>query len=99
MLRIRRQYDPSWLVNAVKALEGEYPWIVEAAQNCTSVVAESELYIHFIDPSNPNKPGSKWQFEQNIIIEESEKGELVLDILKGNIIGGVELLTNVMKGV
>jgi hypothetical protein len=36
--------------------------------------------------------GSQWQFDENIILEDLERGDLVLDILTGQRVGGVEFL-------
>ncbi len=49
-------------------------------------------YIHFVDSTAPNKPGSQWQFERNILLYDKREGDLVLDILEGNRVGGVEFL-------
>jgi hypothetical protein len=43
-------------------------------------------------PAKSKSTGSQWQFEENIILEDPERGDLVLDILKGQRVGGVEFL-------
>jgi hypothetical protein len=45
-----------------------------------------------VSPENANKPGAEWQFERSIVLEDPKEGELVLDILKGNRVGGIEFL-------
>ena len=53
--------------------------------------------LHFVDPARPNEPGSDWQFGENLILEHPLEGDLVLDVLKGNRIGGVEFLSKVLR--
>jgi hypothetical protein len=36
--------------------------------------------------------GSEWQFDHNVILTDETEGTLVLDILKGNRVGGIEFL-------
>jgi len=36
-----------------------------------------------VNPRNPSESGSRRQFEENIILEDPERGDLVLDILEG----------------
>ena len=54
--------------------------------------------LYFVDPRRPNQPGSDWQFEENIILEHPTEGDLVLDILKGHRVGGVEFLGRPLEG-
>lgn len=60
---------------------------------CTQCSGESEAYVHFIDPHNANQPGADWQFRENIILETTPYGDVVLDVLQDGRIGGVEFLT------
>jgi hypothetical protein len=48
-----------------------------------------------VNPDNPNKAGSEWQFETNILLEHPSEGTLVLDVLKGQRIGGVETIDRI----
>jgi hypothetical protein len=59
---------------------------------CKAARQESLAYIYFIDPTSPNEPGSGWQFQTNLMLEHPTEGDLVLDVLEGNRIGGVEFL-------
>lgn len=87
-----KRYDPTWLVDLAAKSRPELEWLPEALSRCTQAAQESDAYIHFIDPLNANEPKSEWQFKENVILEHPEHGELVLDILSGNRIGGVEFL-------
>jgi hypothetical protein len=56
---------------------------------------EARPYTYFVDPTNPNKPGSEWQFDANIVVEHPTEGTLVLDVLKDQRIGGFETLDRI----
>lgn len=93
-----KPYDPTWLVSTAKSeLPTEF-WLHEALSRCTRAVMVDPAYIHFVNPSLPNQPGSEWQFDSNIILIDKKEGELVLDILKesnpgaGRRVGGVEFI-------
>lgn len=87
-----KTYDPTWLVELATNCHPEQTWLEEALSKCTRAAQVSDAYIYFVDPSDPNEPGSEWQFEQNIVLEHPTDGDLVLDILKGHRVGGVEFL-------
>jgi len=88
-----KSYDPAWLVELAGQQMPDEPWLAEALKNCTNYCKESRAYIYFVDPSNPNKPGSEWQFKENITLEHPKEGDLVLDILMDGRVGGVEFLS------
>ncbi|MCX8532263.1 hypothetical protein [Chryseobacterium luquanense] len=51
---------------------------------------KNKAYYKFVDSTNANKQGSKWQFKDNIILEHPKYGTLILDILKDDQLGGIE---------
>lgn len=81
-------YDPRWLVRLAEAQQGVEPWLAVALAECTRARVESKAMIHFVDPHGPT-----WDFETNIVLESESHGDLVLDVLKGHRIGGVEFLS------
>jgi hypothetical protein len=87
-----KPYDPTWLVELARESRPDEPWLADALARCTRAAEESSAYTYFIDPTNPNQPGSEWQFEENVVLEHPHEGELVLDILGGRRVGGVEFL-------
>jgi len=89
-------YDPSWLVELAREQEPEHPWLPEALAVCTRCRWRSPAYVYFVDGSNPNQPGSSWQFVTNLILEHPTEGELVLDILTEHRVGGVEFLSRIV---
>jgi hypothetical protein len=83
-------YDPRWLVELAKAQYPDEPWLAEALAGCTMCHRESDKYIRFVDATSANEPGAAWQFEENRWLKDSKEGNLILDILKGHRVGGVE---------
>lgn len=86
-------YDPTWLVVEAAQRAPERPDLQEALARCRRAKLVSEAYLYFEEASRPNEPGSSWQFEENVILESTPEGDLVLDLLKGNRVGGVEFLS------
>ena len=98
MFRHRKQYNPEWLVKASASRFDEYPWLEEALSCCTETKTANDLYIYFVNGKNPNKEKSEWQFQESITIEDTPEGDIVLDIIKTNRVGGIEFLTKVING-
>lgn len=90
-----KPYDPGWLVELARGSRPDEPWLAEALARCTRAAEESRAYLYFVDPARPDEPGSEWQFEQNVLLAHPREGDLVLDILRGRRVGGVEFLKRV----
>lgn len=88
-------YDPTWLVELARQQRPEERWLPEALAKCTRCLRESRAYFYFVDPARPNEAGAEWQFDTNITLESPAKGSLVLDILKGFRVGGVEFVDKI----
>jgi hypothetical protein len=80
-------YDPEWLVNLAEEQHPDVAWLPGSLRACRRVRPETRAYVHFVDPAPP-----AWRFEGNIVLESPEHGTLVLDILEGEVVGGVEFL-------
>lgn len=89
------KYNPEWLARLAEKQMPAESWLPEALRKCTVYSVESAASYHFASPENANKPGAEWQFERNIILNDEKEGDLVLDILKGNRVGGVEFLNRI----
>ena len=85
-------YDPTWLAELARLQARDMSWLEDALRECTRHARESRAYIYFVSPVAANQPGSEWQFETNVMLNDPREGELVLDILKGHRVGGVEFL-------
>lgn len=88
-------YDPHWIVDLAKAQYPDAPQFAAAIALCTRRSVESPAYSHFIDPTDANKPGAEWQFDQNIMLESETDGMIVLDVLKDGRIGGAEFVDKI----
>ena len=87
-----KPYDPAWLVQLAKEQLPEETWLPAALAACTMARQESDAYIHFVRPADPEEPGSEWQAQTDLTLKHPTEGDLVLDVLEGNRIGGVEFL-------
>jgi hypothetical protein len=89
-------YDPGWLVDLARQQVPDEPWLPDALTACTRVRRRSDAsYIYFVDPARTNQPGSEWQFDTSIELHCPTEGWLVLDILKGHRVGGVEFVDRI----
>ncbi len=85
-------FDPAWLVALAREQLPDKPEIAFALSGIEQCAKYSVASWYFVDPTNPNKPGSEWQFKTNEHVFDVEQGPLVLDVLKDGRIGGVEFL-------
>lgn len=85
-------FDPQMLVEYARAQVAEFPWLPAALSSCRAGQWESRAYVRYVSSVNPNQPSSPWQFETNVVIDHSVLGTVVIDILKGNRIGGIEFV-------
>jgi hypothetical protein len=88
-------YDPSWLLPLAEKAFPDEPWLLESIKRCTKAMrkhAEAErLYTtYFVNPKeiDPSKP--QWRFKTNKVIRVWSEGDIVLDILEGNLVGAIE---------
>lgn len=85
-------YDPTWLVEWVRENVPGEPWLANALARCTHAAWGGRAYLYFVDPSNANQPGAEWQIETSRTLDHPKEGTLVLDVLTGRRIGGIEFL-------
>ncbi|MFH0925667.1 MAG: hypothetical protein V1872_08570 [bacterium] len=85
-------YDPTWLVNLAKKEYLKEIWLYEELKKCTQklLISDDPAMIYFVNPANPNELNSEWQHETCIVLRSYKEGDIVIDILKGNKIGGIE---------
>ena len=83
-------YDPSWLVQLARAQCPELTWLPSALQKCTKLDRAERAYLYFVNPKS-----TQWRFDYNIFLESPEHGRLILDILKQELVGGVEFLNRI----
>ena len=85
-------YDPAWLVEWARANRPDLPWLAYALARCTRAAQGGRAYLYFVDPGDANQPGAEWQWEQNLAVDHPREGTLVLDILTGRRVGGMEIM-------
>lgn len=88
-------YDPNWLIELAREQHPDAPWLPEALAKCTRCSRQSGANIYFVDFARPNEPGSEWQFEANLELHSATEGWIVLDILVGHRVGGVEFVDRI----
>jgi hypothetical protein len=78
-------FDPDELAALAGAQRPEEPWLPDALRRCTRALRESRAYVRFV-------PEEAWAFERNVRLVHPREGTLVLDVLTGRRVGGVEWL-------
>ena len=89
--------DIEYIIKLVEEQEPDRPDLVTALWNCKGGFWTSNGYYQFVDSRNPNQPGSAWQHEDCIVIEQNDKGDIVIDLLKDGRIGGIEFIDLIDK--
>lgn len=88
-------FDPRLLIDAAKEQAPGCPWLADALARCGAGKWESRAYVAYVSGQKPNQPGSDWQFQNNIVLHHKRFGMVVIDILIGNRIGGIELVDRI----
>ena len=90
-------HDPTWLVQLAREQRPDLPWLAESVAQCTQWHRKIQgrkkkcIYVDFVTPEAANQPGTDWQYRETISLQHPEFGHIVLDVLKDNRVGGVEL--------
>ncbi|SDC02680.1 hypothetical protein [Williamwhitmania taraxaci] len=86
------------IIKLVKEQEPDRQDIVEALRSSKGGYWSSIGYYCFVASDiKPNKPGSNWQYDECMVIEQKEKGDIVIDLLKDGRIGGIEFIDLIDK--
>ncbi|MBK8089626.1 MAG: hypothetical protein IPK31_17805 [Chitinophagaceae bacterium] len=80
------------IIELVKQQEPDRKDVIEGLQKCSGGLWTSNGYFSFIDSTTANQIGAEWQFEESIVLEQENKGDIVLDLLKDGRIGGIEFI-------
>jgi len=87
-----RQIDIQELIDLIASGLPEHSHLRSNLESAKDGQWESKAYYRFVDSVNANKSGANWQFKENIIFEHSKYGTIVLDILEGEYLGGIEFI-------
>jgi len=80
------------LIEDARAQAPQFPWLPEALACCDTGTWESREYVRYVTSSDPNQPKSQWHFKTNVVINHRHFGMVVIDILQGDQIGGIEFV-------
>jgi uncharacterized protein YuzE len=83
------------IIKLVEQQEPDRQDLIIALRNCKNGKWTSNGYYQFVDSNNANQIGYKWQFDENVVLEQENKGDIVLDILKDGSIGGIEFIDQI----
>lgn len=85
------------IIELLKQQEPDRHDVIEALQKCSAGQWESNSYYRFVDSKNANEPNAEWQHDECIVLEQENKGDIVLDLLKDGRIGGIEFINLIDK--
>ena len=88
-------YNLDWIIELVKQQEPERHDILNGLLNCKNGVWRNNAYLQFVDSKNANQPGAEWQIDDSIVFEHKTEGDIVIDLLKGGRIGGIEFISRI----
>lgn len=85
-------FDPQMLIDEARATAPQFPWLPVALSNCGAGEWESRAYVRYVSAVAPNRPESECEFIASVTIQHRLLGMVVIDILQGNRIGGIEFV-------
>ena len=85
-------YDPTWLVQWVREDGPQMAWLADALARCTRAASGGPAYLYFADPVDAGQPDAEWQLEETVRLDRTPQGTLLLDILVGRRVGGIEFM-------
>jgi uncharacterized protein YuzE len=88
-------FDIDWIIELIKEQEPNRLDIIEQLRKVDRKKWIGQPYIYFVSAERPNQPGSQWQFAENIVLEHTTEGTIILDILKDGRIGGIEFINQI----
>lgn len=89
------EFHINQIIDLVRAQEPSRLDIIAALEKVERKSWIRQAYIHFVSAERANKPGSEWQFDENLVLEHDTEGTIVLDLLKDGRIGGIEFLSQI----
>ena len=88
-------FDIEWIIELIKEQEPDRLDLIDQLKKSDKQKGIRQPYIRFVSGERPNRPGSGWQFDENIVLEHETEGTIVLDILKDGRIGGIEFVNQI----
>jgi len=81
-------------------VKAQHPDQIRVAENLSQPRTgfwESPAYFRFVSQENANQPGAVWQHKECIVVESEAWGDIVIDVLADDVIGGFEFLAMLHK--
>jgi hypothetical protein len=88
-------FDPRMLVDAARKQAPSYLWLPDALANCPKGNWRSRAYVHYVSSKNANQPGAEWQHDKCVTLTHDTLGTVIIDVLKGDRIGGIEFFDRI----
>lgn len=85
-------FAPQMLFEDANAIAHEISWLPAALCNCGPGQWESRAYVRYISRVHANQPGSEWQYTGSVTLHHRDFGMVVIDLLEGKRIGGIEFV-------
>lgn len=89
--------DMDYIIKLAENQLGDMPNVIDALRKAKDGFWDGKAYYRFVDSRNANQPGAEWQFDGCIVLEQVDKGDLVIDLLKDGRIGGIEFIDFIEK--
>ena len=86
------KFKIEWIIELLKEQEPDRIDLIAYLEKVEQQEWFRQAYVQFVSGYRPNEPNSEWQFDENIELIHPTEGTIVLDILKGGRIGGIEFL-------
>lgn len=83
-------FDPHTLAETVRRQAPEFSWLPGALSNCGRGEWESRAYVRYVP--RRDAAGAPWPFQASLVLNHAELGTVVLDILAGERLGGIEFV-------
>ena len=88
-----RKFDPQPLMKLAEEQFPEQSWLVESLSLCVKVADDGNgTYFYFTPREAASDGQTEWEFQKNISLRDPNFGELILDVLQNNRIGGIDFI-------
>lgn len=88
-------FDPKMLVDAARKHVPDLLWLPSALANCPKGNWRSRAYVYYVSSENANQPGAEWQHDRCVTLTHATLGTVIIDVLKGDRIGGIEFFDRI----
>jgi hypothetical protein len=83
----------NWIFDLVKEQEPERLDVITQLENIGNIKWIRQPYITFVPTENPNQ--FNLEYDDNVVLNHPTEGTIVIDILKGGRIKGIEFISQI----